>query len=84
MKSQMVVRQMSYFSKEIVSGSVFHQSEAEPLLSEILDGGPDQIDFIVNDQKTVMSFGEYAHFYRRILCIMLPRLSIRVRTVSSI
>ena len=54
-------------SKKFICGSVFHQSEAEPLLSEILDGGPDQIDFIVNDQKTVMSFGEYAHLYRWIL-----------------
>ena len=56
--------------EELGGGGVFHKREAEPFFAKVLDGGSDEIDFVINDQKAVVSLGECLDIYGRILTVV--------------
>ena len=64
--------------QKFLTGYVTHQGKCKPFLSKILDAGSDVIDFIVNQQESVMSTVERLYFNWRVLGIMTGYIKLQL------
>ena len=57
-----------------------HQSEGEPSPAKILQGSPDMINLIVDEQEAVMCPVERIYLYRLVLCIVALEVKLQLLT----
>jgi hypothetical protein len=64
--------------QKFVGWGVFHESEAEPFLTQVFDGCSYEIYFFVKDQEAVVRFAECPDFHGWILSVMLVNVQLKL------